>query len=118
MLKRSLMSSDAAAVTRSAQRKGHSQMTEDAERIEEPPVVTGSREQMLHLLAEAAEIEHILMCSYVYAAFSLKRGEAEGLSAIKAPSPNPARRRSASPCSQPPRTRWPHQLAAARSAAW
>lgn len=36
-------------------------------------VVVGSREQLLHLLAEAAEIEHTLMCSYLYAAFSLKR---------------------------------------------
>ena len=39
----------------------------------EPEIVTGSREQLLHLLAEAAEIEHTLMCSYLYAAFSLKR---------------------------------------------
>ena len=26
-------------------------------------IVVGSREQLLHLLAEAAEIEHTLMCS-------------------------------------------------------
>lgn len=38
----------------------------------EPEVLTGSREQLLHLLAEASEIEHSLMCSYLYAAFSLK----------------------------------------------
>ncbi len=45
---------------------------------DEPPVVTGSREQLLHLLAEASEIEHTLMCCYLYAAFSLKkRGEAD-----------------------------------------
>lgn len=43
----------------------------------EPDIVIGSREQLLHLLAEAAEIEHTLMCSYLYAAFSLKQaGEA------------------------------------------
>jgi hypothetical protein len=41
--------------------------------VQEPKVITGSREQLLHLLAEAAEIEHTLMCSYLYAAFSLKR---------------------------------------------
>lgn len=41
--------------------------------VQEPEVITGSREQLLHLLAEAAEIEHTLMCSYLYAAFSLKR---------------------------------------------
>jgi hypothetical protein len=44
------------------------------------PVVLGSREQLLHLLAEAAEIEHTLMCSYLYAAFSLKRAGEAGVS--------------------------------------
>jgi CDGSH-type Zn-finger protein/uncharacterized Fe-S cluster protein YjdI len=39
-----------------------------------------SREQLIHLLYEAAELEHTLMCTYLYAAFSLKDGEAEGLS--------------------------------------
>jgi hypothetical protein len=43
-------------------------------------VVVGSREQLLHLLAEAAEIEHTLMCSYLYAAFSLKRAGDPGVS--------------------------------------
>lgn len=38
-----------------------------------------SREQLLHSLYEAAELEHNLMCTYLYAAFSLRRGEAEGL---------------------------------------
>jgi CDGSH-type Zn-finger protein/uncharacterized Fe-S cluster protein YjdI len=37
------------------------------------------REQLLYLLAEAAEIEHCLMGCYLYAAFSLKRDEGEGL---------------------------------------
>jgi len=31
------------------------------------------------VLAEAAELEHNLLCSYLYAAFSLKRGDDEGL---------------------------------------
>jgi hypothetical protein len=44
-------------------------------------VVVGSREQLLYLLAEAAEIEHTLMCSYLYAAFSLKRPGDPGVSA-------------------------------------
>ncbi|MCP5431884.1 MAG: CDGSH iron-sulfur domain-containing protein [Alphaproteobacteria bacterium] len=39
-----------------------------------------SREQLLHGLTEAAELEHNLMCTYLYAAFSLRDGEAEGLS--------------------------------------
>jgi CDGSH-type Zn-finger protein/uncharacterized Fe-S cluster protein YjdI len=43
-----------------------------------------SREQLLHLLYEAAELEHTLMCTYLYAAFSLRSGESEGLSAREA----------------------------------
>lgn len=46
----------------------------------EPEIVVGTREQLLHLLAEAAEIEHTLMCSYLYAAFSLKRAGEPGVS--------------------------------------
>lgn len=40
-----------------------------------------SREQLLSMLVEAAEIEHNLMCCYLYAAFSLKQDVDEGLSA-------------------------------------
>jgi len=43
-----------------------------------------TREQSLHALYEAAELEHNLMCTYLYAAFSLKDGQAEGLSAEEA----------------------------------
>jgi CDGSH-type Zn-finger protein/uncharacterized Fe-S cluster protein YjdI len=39
------------------------------------------REAVLHALYEAAELEHNLMCTYLYAAFSLKDSEGEGLSA-------------------------------------
>lgn len=46
---------------------------------EEAEIVIGSREQLLHLLAEAAEVEHTLMCSYLYAAFSLKRAGEPGV---------------------------------------
>jgi CDGSH-type Zn-finger protein/uncharacterized Fe-S cluster protein YjdI len=35
-------------------------------------------------LYEAAELEHTLMCTYLYAAFSLRSGEAEGLTASEA----------------------------------
>ncbi|HET9620345.1 MAG TPA: ferritin-like domain-containing protein [Kofleriaceae bacterium] len=39
-----------------------------------------TREALLHLLYEAAELEHTLMCTYLYAAFSLKTGGvADGL---------------------------------------
>lgn len=43
-----------------------------------------SREQLVHTLYEAAELEHNLMCTYLYAAFSLRDGEDEGLSAAEA----------------------------------
>jgi len=40
--------------------------------------VIRTREQLIHILTEAAEIEHNLLCSYLYAVFSLKRaGEPE-----------------------------------------
>jgi CDGSH-type Zn-finger protein/uncharacterized Fe-S cluster protein YjdI len=46
-----------------------------------PPV---TRESLIHQLYEAAELEHNLMCTYLYAAFSLKSGVEEGLSAAEA----------------------------------
>jgi CDGSH-type Zn-finger protein/uncharacterized Fe-S cluster protein YjdI len=44
-------------------------------------IAAPSREQLVHSLYEAAELEHNLMCTYLYAAFSLKDGPGEGLSA-------------------------------------
>lgn len=44
------------------------------------PIVSPSREALLGALYEAAELEHNLMCTYLYAAFSLRAGEGEGLS--------------------------------------
>ena len=38
----------------------------------EPPLQVGSREELVYLLGEACEIEHGLMCEYLYAQFSLK----------------------------------------------
>jgi hypothetical protein len=46
-----------------------------------PLVVT--RERALHALYEAAELEHNLMCTYLYAAFSLRDGPEEGLVAAE-----------------------------------
>jgi hypothetical protein len=40
----------------------------------EPTIVSHEREQLAYLLTEAAEIEHGLMCCYLYAAYSLKIG--------------------------------------------
>src|SRR5271167_928125 len=39
-----------------------------------------TREKVLHALYEAAELEHNLMCTYLYAAFSLKSDASEDLS--------------------------------------
>ncbi len=38
----------------------------------EPPIVIENRKTLTYLLCEAAELEHALMCEYLYAAFSLK----------------------------------------------
>ena len=42
------------------------------------------REALIHQLYEAAELEHNLMCTYLYAAFSLRDGTEDGLSAAEA----------------------------------
>ncbi|MBV8496371.1 MAG: hypothetical protein JO361_06280, partial [Gammaproteobacteria bacterium] len=42
------------------------------------------REILVSALYEASELEHNLMCTYLYAAFSLKDGEGEGLGAEEA----------------------------------
>ncbi len=43
-----------------------------------------SREQLMGMLQEAAEVEHNLMLTYLYAAFSIKTEEKEGLTAKQA----------------------------------
>jgi hypothetical protein len=42
-----------------------------------------SREYLWHLLAEAAELEHNLLCSYLFAAFSLKQDTSEDLTSVE-----------------------------------
>jgi hypothetical protein len=46
---------------------------------EEPRVVVANREDLWWLLTEASQLEHMIMCQYLYAEFSLKRGTEEGL---------------------------------------
>src|SRR5260370_40613516 len=48
------------------------------------PAALTQREVLLHALYEAAELEHNLMCTYLYAAASLKDGERAGLGAKEA----------------------------------
>jgi hypothetical protein len=43
------------------------------------PLVVATREELIFLLCEASELEHLLMCEYLFAAFSMKEGVAEGL---------------------------------------
>jgi hypothetical protein len=49
--------------------------------VDDQPVFVNDREQLIYLLSEAAEIEHGLMCSYLYAVWSLKQSTDEGLTA-------------------------------------
>jgi Ferritin-like len=47
--------------------------------VTEPRIVVTHREQLWWLLAEAAQLEHMIMCQYLFAEFSLKDGTGEGL---------------------------------------
>src|SRR3989442_3416380 len=46
----------------------------------EAPFVIEHREALIYMLCEAAELEHGIMCQYLFAAFSLKQNADEGLS--------------------------------------
>src|ERR1700683_2840407 len=45
----------------------------------EAPFVIEHREALIYMLCEAAELEHGIMCQYLFAAFSLKQSVDEGL---------------------------------------
>jgi hypothetical protein len=47
----------------------------------ETTIVVGDRKELTYLLCQAAELEHGLMCEYLYAAFSLKSTAGPGLRA-------------------------------------
>ena len=47
----------------------------------EPVIVVGDRKELTYLLSQAAELEHGVMCEYLYAAFSLKSTAGPGLRA-------------------------------------
>jgi CDGSH-type Zn-finger protein/uncharacterized Fe-S cluster protein YjdI len=46
---------------------------------EEINLSVNDREELIYLLTEAAEFEHTVMCTYLYAQWSLKRDESEGI---------------------------------------
>ena len=50
----------------------------------EEPFVIEHREALFYMLCEASELEHGIMCQYLYAAFSLKQSADEGLTASEA----------------------------------
>ena len=45
----------------------------------EAPFVIEHREALIYMLCQAAELEHAIMCQYLFAAFSLKQSTDEGL---------------------------------------
>ncbi len=47
--------------------------------MQEAPLVIEHREALVYMLAEASELEHGIMCEYLFAAFSLKQSVEEGL---------------------------------------
>jgi hypothetical protein len=50
----------------------------------ETKLVVEHREHLWNLLMEASQVEHLIMCQYLYASFSLKTGPDEGLTAEQA----------------------------------
>jgi hypothetical protein len=48
--------------------------------VSEPNIKVRNREALVYLVTEAAEVDHNLMCCYLFAAFSLKT-EVDGLTA-------------------------------------
>src|SRR5579864_6382281 len=50
----------------------------------EAPFVIEHREALIYMLCEAAELEHGIMCQYLFGAFSLKQSADEGLTAEEA----------------------------------
>src|SRR5664279_1209403 len=49
--------------------------------MQQDDIVIQDREELFYLLCEAAEFEHSVMCSYLYAMWSLKRDVSEGVTA-------------------------------------
>jgi hypothetical protein len=52
--------------------------------MSEPGIVVSNREHLWWLLTEAAQLEHMIMCGYLFAQFSLKDGIDEGMTSTQA----------------------------------
>ena len=46
---------------------------------QENPIVIEDREELIYMLSEAASLEHMIMCQYLFATFSMKRDVSEGI---------------------------------------
>jgi hypothetical protein len=53
--------------------------TRDHRMTEQIDISVNDREELLYLLTEAAQFEHVVMCTYLYAQWSLKKDESEGI---------------------------------------
>ena len=47
--------------------------------VREQEIVIEDREELIFMLSEAATLEHMVMCGYLYAAFSMKHEKGQGL---------------------------------------
>ncbi len=50
---------------------------------QESPIVIEDREELIFILSEASSLEHMIMCEYLFAAFSMKRDVSEGVTAAQ-----------------------------------
>ncbi|HZR42425.1 MAG TPA: ferritin-like protein [Ktedonobacteraceae bacterium] len=50
---------------------------------QEAPLVIKNREELIFILSEASALEHMIMCQYLFAVFSLKRDVSEGVTAAQ-----------------------------------
>jgi CDGSH-type Zn-finger protein/truncated hemoglobin YjbI len=66
----------------------------------EEPFVIEHREALIYMLCDAAELEHAIMCQYLFAAFSLKQSTDEGLTEAELESVSRWRREIAHVASQ------------------
>ena len=44
-------------------------------------IAVNDRDELLYLLTEAAQFEHVVMCNYLYAQWSLKKDISDGITA-------------------------------------
>ena len=49
----------------------------------EAPIVIETRDELIFMLSEAAALEHMVMCGYLFTSFTLKEGTDEGLSSAQ-----------------------------------